>query len=74
MSNSRFRTHLVVRQHRRDEPQKKAAPAKQNNTSRDVMLKSAVGRFSRQGQLGGLLLSHFKRVRLGEIRTHVRTH
>ena len=49
MPNSRFRTHLVVRQRRRDEPQKKAAPAKQNNTSRDVMLESTVDRSSRQG-------------------------
>ncbi len=74
MSNSRFRTHLVVRQRHSDEPQNKAAPAKKNNTSRDVMLESTVDRSSRQGQLGGLLLSQFGRFRLADIRTQVRAH
>ena len=74
MSSSRFRTRLVVRQRHRDEPQKKSAPAKTNSNSRDATLGTAAGRPSRPGQLGGLLLSHFGRFRLADIRTHVRTH
>jgi hypothetical protein len=74
MSSSRFRTHLVVRQRQSGESPEKAVLVKKERSSRDVQMGTAIGSVSRSGYFGVVLRSQFARVRLGEIRTHVRTH
>lgn len=74
MSSSRFRTHLVVRQRHSVETPENAVLAKTERSSRDVKMGTAIGSFSGSSYFGGVLRWQFARVRLGEIRTHVRTH
>ncbi len=74
MSSSRLRTHLVIRQRHSVETPEKAALAKTERSSRDVKIQAAIGNFSRSSYFGGVLRWQFARVRLGEIRTHARTH
>ncbi len=72
MSCSRFRTRLVVRH--RVETTEKAALDTTKCLTRDIKLATAVGNAARPSYVGGIIRSQFARVRLGEIRTHVRTH